>query len=49
MVSYLNSRLKILIGDKMIFITGTDTGIGKTYVSSILAENLKKWALTLDI
>jgi len=41
-VSYLNNRLKFLIGDKMIFVTGTDTGVGKTYVSSILAENLKK-------
>ncbi|CAB3289276.1 ATP-dependent dethiobiotin synthetase BioD [Methanocaldococcus lauensis] len=31
----------------MIFITGTDTGVGKTYVSAILAENLKKMGVNV--
>ncbi|ENN96064.1 dethiobiotin synthase [Methanocaldococcus villosus KIN24-T80] len=31
----------------MIFITGTDTGVGKTYVSSILAKNLKKMGINV--
>ena len=35
------------MGDRMIFITGTDTGVGKTYVSSILAENLKKMGVNV--
>ena len=35
------------MGDRMIFVTGTDTGVGKTYVSSILAENLKKMGVNV--
>ncbi len=31
----------------MLFITGTDTGVGKTYVSAILAENLKKMGVNV--
>ncbi|WP_456473004.1 dethiobiotin synthase [Methanocaldococcus sp.] len=31
----------------MIFVTGTDTGVGKTYVSAILAENLKKMGVNV--
>ncbi len=47
MVSYLNNRLKFLMGEMVIFVTGTDTGVGKTYVSSILAENLKKMGVNV--
>ncbi len=46
-VSYLNNRLKFLMGEMVIFVTGTDTGVGKTYVSSILAENLKKMGVNV--
>ncbi|CAB3288381.1 ATP-dependent dethiobiotin synthetase BioD [Methanocaldococcus lauensis] len=35
------------MGEMMIFITGTDTGVGKTYVSAILAENLKKMGVNV--
>ncbi len=35
------------MGEMMIFVTGTDTGVGKTYVSAILAENLKKMGVNV--
>ncbi len=35
------------MGEIIIFVTGTDTGVGKTYVSAILAENLKKMGVNV--
>lgn len=35
----------ILDGEKGVFITGTDTGVGKTYVTALLTEQLRKAGL----
>ncbi len=35
------------MGEIIIFVTGTDTDVGKTYVSAILAENLKKMGVNV--
>jgi len=32
-----------------IFVTGTDTGVGKTYVSGIIAESLKKHGIDVGV